>query len=480
MGAVLLRAQVCLNCGGAMPTGARIDQRYCKESCRTLAYRIRKRSGLPARPRTAVPQWVDGQPPTIASALAALAELQARVLHIAHHIEQDDIAFRQACPTGEREQEQPPAKDTTPLQARIAELEQELAQARRALEQAQDDQGATAREVQRLEAARKADQAALAEAQQQVKVAEARQYELDDLYRTQREISRERFGQIQELTRQLEEAQSSPQRRGGKVSPGRKAVRPEPMPAPTPPAPAPATPDPALMRKLGQLEGENRTLQGMVQSQADLQGTAQDLFGYGAELSAQSQQLQTELVRMRQTMAASNAEVAKLRAESLRVEPLRETIRDQKAQLSQAARDHRALQAEVQRLQPPPHETDPFTLRMRDCVLLSHRIAEMQQEANRRGIGPLYHLPLDIPLKLLNVADDRAVWAAAIQMATTVRRNFVSQPPFGVAKPTWVHVDRLLDPQGEADVLKYLQGQMSTMATAEQLGRMRLRSGRHR
>ena len=43
MGAVMLRAQSCLVCGGQMPNKSRIDRRYCKGACRTLAYRVRRR-----------------------------------------------------------------------------------------------------------------------------------------------------------------------------------------------------------------------------------------------------------------------------------------------------------------------------------------------------------------------------------------------------------------------------------------------------
>lgn len=153
MGAVLLRAQVCLNCGRAMSTEARIDRRYCKASCRTLAYRIRKRSGLSARPRTAVPRWVDGQPPTIASVLAALAELQARVLHIAHHVEQDDIAFRHACPEPREAQPSPevvalPAQNDEQIRALQQELHEAREQAAEAARQAEQRQTEAAQQAQ--------------------------------------------------------------------------------------------------------------------------------------------------------------------------------------------------------------------------------------------------------------------------------------------------------------------------------------------
>jgi len=95
MGAVMLRAERCLNCGGPMPFGLRIDARYCKPSCRTLAYRIRRRAYGPANQAARhAPRWAAGQPPFIRSALASLASLQAQILQLALQLEQQDIAFR--------------------------------------------------------------------------------------------------------------------------------------------------------------------------------------------------------------------------------------------------------------------------------------------------------------------------------------------------------------------------------------------------
>lgn len=95
MGAVMLRAERCLNCGGPMPVGLRIDARYCKPSCRTLAYRIRRRTYGPANQSARhAPRWAAGQTPIIRSALASLASLQAQILQLALQLEQQDIAFR--------------------------------------------------------------------------------------------------------------------------------------------------------------------------------------------------------------------------------------------------------------------------------------------------------------------------------------------------------------------------------------------------
>lgn len=124
MQAVLLRPARCLFCGGSMSSVGRIDRRYCKESCRTLAYRHRKRTGEPAKRRERIPKWTEGQPLVIGSALAALADLQGRIVQMAHHLEKDDIAFRHPYPV-ERS-----TKDAPDAARRIAELEAELRQTR--------------------------------------------------------------------------------------------------------------------------------------------------------------------------------------------------------------------------------------------------------------------------------------------------------------------------------------------------------------
>ena len=40
----MLRAHFCVLCGDALPARGRIDRKYCRPSCRTLAYRRRKQA----------------------------------------------------------------------------------------------------------------------------------------------------------------------------------------------------------------------------------------------------------------------------------------------------------------------------------------------------------------------------------------------------------------------------------------------------
>lgn len=67
-----------------------VDARYCKPSRRTLAYWIRKRTSSPAaKPNQVAPKWADGKPPVVGSALASLADLQARILTVAHQLQKE-------------------------------------------------------------------------------------------------------------------------------------------------------------------------------------------------------------------------------------------------------------------------------------------------------------------------------------------------------------------------------------------------------
>lgn len=45
----MLRAQRCAFCGDALPGRGRVDRKYCRASCRTLAYRHRHKTPLPSR-----------------------------------------------------------------------------------------------------------------------------------------------------------------------------------------------------------------------------------------------------------------------------------------------------------------------------------------------------------------------------------------------------------------------------------------------
>ena len=98
MGQLKLRATHCLHCGTELtsPTGkrVRIDRTYCAESCRVLAYRVRRELRGEGNPE-GTPKRVETRPPLLHKALSALAELQAQIVGIGHSLREEDQADRQ-------------------------------------------------------------------------------------------------------------------------------------------------------------------------------------------------------------------------------------------------------------------------------------------------------------------------------------------------------------------------------------------------
>ena len=93
MGAVILRAQTCLTCGGPLPTTGRVDRRYCKGACRTLAYRVRSRIKATRPPGPLEPVWTEPNA-VVKTMLTSLAQIQARVLDFAHRLEHEELYAR--------------------------------------------------------------------------------------------------------------------------------------------------------------------------------------------------------------------------------------------------------------------------------------------------------------------------------------------------------------------------------------------------
>jgi hypothetical protein len=77
-----------------MPEEGRIDRRYCRPGCRTLAYRMRLRTrGIEHGP-TAVPRWAAGRLPELAQALTTLGRVQGNVTVLARQMECEEAAVR--------------------------------------------------------------------------------------------------------------------------------------------------------------------------------------------------------------------------------------------------------------------------------------------------------------------------------------------------------------------------------------------------
>lgn len=100
MGAVILRAQTCLMCGGPLPQKGRVDRRYCKGACRTLAYRVRHRIKAVRPPGPLEPEWAEPNA-VVTTMLTSLAQIQARVLDFAHQLEHEELYARLPVKTAE-------------------------------------------------------------------------------------------------------------------------------------------------------------------------------------------------------------------------------------------------------------------------------------------------------------------------------------------------------------------------------------------
>lgn len=140
----MLRAHRCVRCGDPMPIGRRVDRRYCRASCRTSAYRERRREATqrPLR-RGRSPEPDQPLPPELVLSLRQVppAVLTALAGWFGEHASSDQlVAARQ----------------------RVAELEQQVQRARAELtaqreetsaQRAQDRQAREAGWRQRAEAA---------------------------------------------------------------------------------------------------------------------------------------------------------------------------------------------------------------------------------------------------------------------------------------------------------------------------------------
>ena len=93
MGKLTLRATHCLHCGTELtnPMGkrARIDRTYCAESCRVLAYRLRRQHRADENPQQ-TPNRTDARQPLLHKALSALADLQAQIVDIGQTLREEE------------------------------------------------------------------------------------------------------------------------------------------------------------------------------------------------------------------------------------------------------------------------------------------------------------------------------------------------------------------------------------------------------
>lgn len=164
MGRPTLRATHCLHCGTELtsPSGkrARIDRTYCAESCRVLAYRVRRQHRADGNPEQ-TPKRAETRPPLLHKALSALAELQAQIVGIGHSLREEDLADKKqriAPHTIDHEAE------SESLRKQIEELKQRLDAAQRRNTELEGLVSTQAERIRELEAEMKERKAAPASA----------------------------------------------------------------------------------------------------------------------------------------------------------------------------------------------------------------------------------------------------------------------------------------------------------------------------
>ena len=153
MGRPTLRATHCLHCGTELtsPSGkrARIDRTYCAESCRVLAYRVRREHRADGNPEQ-TPKRAETRPPLLHKALSALADLQAQIVGIGHSLREEDLAEKKqnpAPPTVDHEAE----KES--LRRQLAEVTEKLVEAQNRKAELEKIVSSQAEQIRQLEAA---------------------------------------------------------------------------------------------------------------------------------------------------------------------------------------------------------------------------------------------------------------------------------------------------------------------------------------
>ena len=130
MGRPTLRATHCLHCGTELtsPSGkrARIDRTYCAESCRVLAYRVRREHRADGNPER-TPKRAEVRPPLLHKALSALTDLQAQIVGIGHSLREENLADKR----------QEIAPDTDDHKAEAESLRKQIEELREKLDAAQ-------------------------------------------------------------------------------------------------------------------------------------------------------------------------------------------------------------------------------------------------------------------------------------------------------------------------------------------------------
>lgn len=399
MGAVILRAQTCLICSGPMPIKSRVDRRYCKDACKTLAYRVRQRVKAYRPPGPLEPEWAEPNA-VVETMLTSLAQIQARVLDFAHQLEHEELYSRLPVRTEGGESADASSKSVTEELgashkqqvddlAREAEDRAVLPALRLELERAKED---AVKALQRAETAEK-----------RASVLHADLAHLREELRQSSALKSAELSQSLQLSSRLDEVAQQRDKIQAELVGERERTG-------------------KLEAQLKNQNKEANDVLGQLKSQRDhLQRNSDILAAHVRDLEAQLQRANESLV----TWEKAGAESMALASRS-----------------STLQRENAVLRAEVERLRPPSTDSDSLVLLMRERVKALHWLAVYETRAGRKVTG-----------QFLPSYDNEQIMIAAEHQAFAARRDFYFRTRWPhEAKPQWIFEDRLLDPVSEKKV----------------------------
>jgi predicted nucleic acid-binding Zn-ribbon protein len=436
-----------------MPTTGRVDRRYCKGACRTLAYRVRRRVKAVAPPGPLEPAWAEPNA-VVKTMLTSLAQIQARVLDFAHQLEREELFARRSVGTRPGDSKAGAQKatasesDKEPRSGRILPHENAGVE-----EQAfEEDDGESEDDDENEDSEREEidEQDVFTALRSMMEEAKA-----DALKATTRAVkAEERAASLEaELVKLREQRRVSPSSSSA-VSKAEVQFRPELQPARTQPAPS-STAQPSNAKLEGQLEAVSqqrdklqaellaeRERAGQMERQLHtLHREANEALG---QLKNQREQLQRENERLNARVRELTASLQRTNAALAQWDQIDAESTKLTSQSSLLQRENALLRAEVERLRPPNAPSDPLVVLMKDRAKALHWLAVYQMRTKEKVTG-----------QLLPNYDDASILDAAIRHAFEARRDLYFRPVWGdTPKPRWVHEDCLLDPESEKKVFK--------------------------
>jgi len=416
MGAVMLRAQSCLVCGGQMPQKSRIDRRYCRGACRTLAYRMRRRVSSSQPPGPIKPAWAEPSA-VVRTMLTSLAQIQSGVLGFAHQLEKEELFARPPIRTdaetfaATHSAGKGVFRNRPEDGAQIPLFDDDDEDSDSDEDEAAAGQNGNATLL--LEQTLKEAKSDAAKQEKRAAVAELRAAELaEELTKLRREL---------QLCAQ-HEAEKAPQEQATNLGPKLDAVTQQ------------------LSKSQAELRAE-REWSGRVDAQ--LRALHKEATELHQQDAIRSKRLEQERDTLRDTVRRHEEQLHRANQALATWEKAGAEFMTLTATNTALQQENAALRAEVERLRPLPPHLDALTRLMVDRVKTLHWLAVWESRAGDTVTGirlPSY--------------DNTQIVVAAQRHAFAARRDFYFHTRWpSEAKPRWELEDRLLDVDSEKKVL---------------------------